>query len=526
MAIDRWFPPVELSAQELFITSRLQRTGKLFTFLRLHRHELFDSAFQAELEKMYADAPYGTAAKPPAMLAMVTLLQAYAQASDAVAVENSLLDRRWQMVLDCLDAQKPPFSQGVLVDFRRRLIEYDMDRRLLERTVDLARSTGAFGHKALRVALDSAPLWGAGRVEDTFNLIGHAMEVVVQCVAVVAGLEPDEVRRRAGTKLLGQSSIKAALDIDWDDDSAQQEALERLLTDVASLRAWVAAHLKEEAGKPPLKEALDLLAKVVEQDLEPDPADSRKSRIREGTAKDRRISIIDGDMRHGRKSKSRVINGYKRHVARDLDSGLVLAATVRPANEREHAAESDIRPDIDRIGKVAELHIDRGYLSGDWPRELHESGVPVLSKPWSGTTERFGKADFCFDFSSDTVTCPAGSIAPIRQTMPEQPKRATFATATCQACPLKAQCLPPSAKSGRALTLHSAEPLLSELRKMRQTPEGRQRLRARVGVEHTLAHICARQGPRARYVGTRKNTLDLRRIAAVENLHCLQREAA
>ncbi len=107
---------------------------------------------------------------------MVTVLQAYTKASDAVAVENALLDSRWQMVLDCLDAGGPVFSQGVLVDFRSRLIEHDMDRRLLERTVEVARVTGDFGHKALVIALDSAPLWGAGRVEDTFNLIGHAMD--------------------------------------------------------------------------------------------------------------------------------------------------------------------------------------------------------------------------------------------------------------------------------------------------------------------------------------------------------------
>ena len=48
-----------------------------------------------------------------------------------------------------------------------------MDKRLVERTVELARETQDFGHSALRVALDSAPLWGAGRVEDTFNLLGQ-----------------------------------------------------------------------------------------------------------------------------------------------------------------------------------------------------------------------------------------------------------------------------------------------------------------------------------------------------------------
>ena len=161
MSVPRWSPPVELNEAEEFIASRLKRTGKLYVFLRRHRSELFDDAFQAELEAMYSDAPHGTAPLPPALLAMVTLLQAYQQSSDAAAVENAVFDRRWQMVLDGLDTEAPLFSQGVLVDFRLRLIEHDMDRRLVEKTVDLAKATGDFGYKALRVALDSAPLWGA-----------------------------------------------------------------------------------------------------------------------------------------------------------------------------------------------------------------------------------------------------------------------------------------------------------------------------------------------------------------------------
>ena len=192
-----WSPPAELSALEARICKRLKRTGKLFAFLRHHRHELFDEEFQRELASMYSDRPRGTRPRPPALLAMVTLLQAYEQKSDAAAVEESVFDRRWQMVLDGLDTETPLFSQGSLVDFRRRLIEHDMDRRLVERTVELARKTGDFGHKQLRVALDSARLWGAGRVEDTFNLIGHTLELVVECAASVAGMEVAEVHEIA-----------------------------------------------------------------------------------------------------------------------------------------------------------------------------------------------------------------------------------------------------------------------------------------------------------------------------------------
>jgi hypothetical protein len=525
MAPLAWSARFDLSDEEERIAARLKRTGKLFVFLRRHRSRLFDDGFQAELAGMYSDAPRGTAPKPPALLAMVTLLQAYEQASDAVAVENAMFDRRWQMVLDCLACDRPPFSQGVLVDFRRRLIEHDMDRRLLERTIELAKETGDFGHKRLRIALDSAPLWGAGRVEDTFNLIGHAMEVVVECAAVVADLSAEEVRRRAGTRLLGQSSIKVALDINWDDPAEQQAALQRLLVDVEALRGWVSSQLKNESDSPPLRQALDLLAKVVEQDLEPDPGGGG-ARIRRGVAKDRTISVTDPEMRHGRKSRSRVINGFKRHIATDLDSHLILAASVRPANEREHAVEVEVRPDIARIGDVTELHIDRGYLAGTWPKRLFAEGKTVLSRPWRRNSPRFTKSDFTFDFEDGTVTCPAGETANIRPGRPGKPGRAAFSSPTCRACPKRLDCLPPTQDRGRTLTLHEAENLLQDLRRLRKTSEGREKLRERVRVEHALAHVAARQGPRARYRGIRKNTFDLRRTAAVENLHCLLRKEA
>ena len=79
------------------------------------------------------------------------------------------MDRRWQLVLDCLDAEDAPFSKGTLVAFRQRLIEGHMDRRLIERTIEIANQSQAFGSRAERPALDSSPLWGAGRVEDTYN---------------------------------------------------------------------------------------------------------------------------------------------------------------------------------------------------------------------------------------------------------------------------------------------------------------------------------------------------------------------
>src|SRR3989441_8083314 len=94
-----WQPPIEPSRAEQAILKRIRR-AKLFVFLRQHRHELFDEAFQAELAMLYQDSPLGQPPIPPAQLALATILQAYVGVSDDEVIEALTMDRRWQLVLD------------------------------------------------------------------------------------------------------------------------------------------------------------------------------------------------------------------------------------------------------------------------------------------------------------------------------------------------------------------------------------------------------------------------------------------
>lgn len=505
-----WTPPTDVSDEEAAIIRRLKRTGRLFSFLRAHRREIFDDSLQAELVAMYdIETRKGRPPVPPAMLAMATLLQAYQGQSDAGAIEDTVLDRRWQLVLGCVGATDPPFSQGALFDFRQRLIAKGLDRRLLDKTVEVARRTGGFGDKALRAALDSAPLWGAGRVEDTFNLIAHALEVVAECAAAVLSVRKEAVVEQSGMELIGKSSVKAELDIDWSDEEQRHQALQRLLSDVERLRSWVGEQLADKVADSPMKEALDLLARVLEQDLEPDP-DRGGQRIRKGVAPGRRISVNDPDMRHGRKSKSRVFNGYKRHIAQDLDNGLILAVALEPANRPEREVVETLEADLEGL---VELHIDRGYLASPTVEKMRQAGLHVVSKPWTPANGgRFTKLSFTIDLDAGTVACPADKVAPIRG------RHAKFRATDCDACPFREKCTTAAAGCGRSISLHSQEAFHQELRSRQRTSEGREKLRERVAVEHGLAHVCRRQGPRARYMGQRKNLFDLRRVAAVENL--------
>ncbi len=362
----RWNPSASLSRREQYLVGRMTRTGKLFAFLRMHRHELFDEGFQAELEAMYRSSGEGKQPVAPALLAMVVLLQAYTGASDAQAVELAVVDARWQMVLGVLGQDDPPFSQGALPAFRQRLIAHEMDRRLLERTIELARQTSAFDWKklpkALRVAVDSRPLEGAGRVEDTFNLLAHAARKVLTCAARLVDLTPEQIAERARTPLLVGTSIKAALDIEWSDPVQKASAIGTLVEQLDRLERWIAHEFGDDAAEPPLAEPLATLRQLREQDLDPEPPDG-KPRIRKGTVEDRRVSVEDKDMRHGRKSKTKRFNGYKGHIACDLDTDLIVACGITPANRPEAEAVPSLQADIARgglRGHIEQLSIDRG----------------------------------------------------------------------------------------------------------------------------------------------------------------------
>lgn len=516
----RWQPPIEASPQEERLLKRLTRVRALFGFLRRHRHELMDDEFQEQLEGMYRQTGAGDEPHPPALLCMVVLLQGYLGVSDAEAVEMTVVDLRWQMVLDCLGATEPLFSQGALQAFRERLVEHDMDRVLLEKTVALVRAgaitdtEGKTLKQAVRVAIDSRPLAGAGRVEDTINLLGHAARNIVRIVSKLTGHAGEDICKKAGIPVLLAPSIKAGLDINWSDPRQKAAAIELVEQQVASLERWVDKHIDETVEKP-LQPMIEALAQVRAQNLEPN--DKGGVRILQGVPRDRRISIEDPEMRHGRKSKSKLFNGYKEHIARDLDLPVIIACAVTPANVPEEEGAEPITKDIERQGlEVAQLLIDRAYVNSSAVNAVLLSGGEVLSKPWAQRPPQpglFSKQDFHIDLRSKVIRCPAGQVEPF-----EPGDTVHFDPEVCGACALRQECTQATSGKGRSVSIAADEALQRKFRKLQESPIGRSRLRERVAVEHSLAHIAARKGSRARYVGTRKNLFDLRRAAALQNL--------
>jgi hypothetical protein len=516
MKPELWHPPLELSDTEKQIVSRIRR-AKLFIFLRKVRHQLFDDEFQQELAKIFDDNPKGQPPVSPAKLALVTILQAYTGASDDEAIESLLMDRRWQLVLDCLDCQKSPLGKGTLVRFRQKMIRQRLDRRLIERTVELAKETKEFGAAKLRAALDSSPLWGAGKVEDTINLLGHALEKALKACAVEQGRELAAIAKEVGGSILNGSSLKAQLDVNWDIEEQRSLALSKVLEALEAVENWVAQEEQTQAKIPDsAHQNLKVARQIQTQDVE--SSAEGKPKIRRGVAKNRRISVEDGQMRHGRKSRSQRFDGYKRHVLTDLDSDLIRAVGLTPANVPEAWISDSISNDLMAQGvELGELHIDRGYLNSKLVRK-RKPDLAIYCKAWPVRNRggRFSKAAFILDWEQQTITCPNQVTMTFKVGSKVQ-----FPSSHCQECPLQQRCT--TSKRGRSVSIHPDEEFLTELRQRQLSKLGRAQLRQRVAVEHSLAHLNRWQGNRARYIGLRKNLFDLRRTAVVHNLHVWSR---
>ncbi len=74
-------------------------------------------------------------------------------------------------MLDGLESEECAFRKGTLIAIRQRLMGSKMDHRLIERTIEVASQSAGIDSHALRVALDSSPLCGVSRVEDTYNFL-------------------------------------------------------------------------------------------------------------------------------------------------------------------------------------------------------------------------------------------------------------------------------------------------------------------------------------------------------------------
>ena len=483
----------------------------------LHRecHRLFPDEMFADL---FCDV--GRRSVPPMIVAVVMVLQRLEGCSDREAVERFCFDARWKYAAGGLRFDYPAFVHTVLVDMRARLAASEDPERIFNVTLDVGKRAGLVGRRRV---LDSTPIYDAVATMDTVTLVRSAIRGLLGvCELALAG----ELRGLLGREDDYRSAGKPMCD--YEDREAREALVDALAKDARALLAW----LDGRAVSEEVRAAGVLLASVVGQDL--DEGQDGVFRIARRVAKDRIISTVDPDARHGRKTSARGFDGYKGHVAIDPDSELIIATTVSAGNAGDAAAASGLLTDDlpkqaegeqaegeqaedeqaedeqaeqaedeqaedeqaeDEQAEQAEqaehgrlsVYGDAAYGSGELLDTLERSDAEINCKvqPPHAPGGRFSKATFAVDLDTGTVSCPAGHTVTL--TPVKHGQLARFA-GLCTSCPLAAQCT--TSHSGRTIHIGRYERQLARARERQSDPAWTQNYKqTRPKVERKIAHL-------------------------------------
>jgi hypothetical protein len=527
----------------------------------LHRecHRLFPSEAFADLFR-----DIGRRSIPPRVVAVVMVLQRLEGLSDREAVDRFTFDVRWKYAAGGLDFEYPNFVHTVLVDMRARLRESKDPDRIFTAVLDVAKQAGMVGRKRV---LDSTALYDAVATQDTVTMIRSAIRGVLR-------VAPEELTAKIRELLKREDDYTTAGKpvCDWDDSAAREALVEALARDAYA----VLGYLENQTLPPALAEAAKLLAAVVGQDLE-ETAD-KTFRIARKVAKDRIISTVDPEARHGHKTAARGFDGYKGHIAIDPDSEIITSTIVTGGNVADGAVAKQLLveslpsavPNKDvQQGTPASTPSDSSVITSDAAETPCDEGsglapeqepsrepfnadpvtpvdpVAVFGDASYGTMEVvqflegqgavpnvkvaapsaregfFSKEEFRIDLEANTVTCPNGQLVQIRRTK-DGLGHADFGIA-CKGCPLAPQCTK-NEKGGRGIRIHPQERDLQRQRLRQKDAEWRANYKAtRPKVERKIAHLMRRRhgGRRARVRGRERVERDFAMLAAAVNLQRL-----
>jgi hypothetical protein len=247
---------------------------------------------------------------------------------------------------------------------------------------------------------------------------------------------------------------------DWDDPKAREALVDALVRDAHAALEALDGHQLDG----PLAEAAELLALVAGQDVE--AGEDGIFRIARRVARDRLISTVDVEARHGHKSRARTFDGYKSHFCVDPDEEMITNVAVTAANTPDRdvidelltepataeptaadtesgagepavntgdGSSSDSQGDCEP--KAFEVYGDSAYADGATLDEQTRRGHDMRTKvPPVRNANGYSKDQFTIDLAAGTVTCPADHTVAIRSGRRRSARFGQF----CQSCPLRA----------------------------------------------------------------------------------------
>ena len=279
-------------------------------------------------------------------------------------------------------------------------------------------------------------------------------------------------------------------------------------------------------GLPELIAALKRVYQVTEQKLE-------DRTLYYAAQNERLISTTDPDATVVRKGGQGPRPRYKNHRVVDDAHGVITAVeTTTGAVAENHRLLPLVAQHEWNTATQAETVIaDKQYGTAENFRagqarglETHMGDLLAPQKDKGRRADIFAEEDFTYDTATDTYRCPAGQTLTRRK---HKTQRAAWeyaaSTATCRACPLRAQCT--RSQTARSVKRHEGHELIQRGREQAHSPAAyRDRQRRKWRMEGSFADAANNHGfKRARWRRLWRQQIQDYLIATVQNLRILLR---
>ena len=462
-------------------------------------------------------------------LSKLVILQGHYGWTDRETVRRATMDMQVMACLGLGLGQKGP-SQATLCRHRQRMQELGLIERYQERFFELLRAVELLCNDEA-VLVDSVPIRGAGQTLDSYNLLAGSVRRGLKVLSRVQQRPVADVAAELGLSMYLDRSIKGQFKIDWSDEAARREVLSQLVADARRVREVLEGEqaTTDDVTADAIVEASETIEDIIAQDVEFDD-DGSVSGIRHNPGGDRCISLTDPEMRHGRKSASVLISGYKAQIVATVLYGFILFTKVIKANQHDGQDLPEIVDELKERGFIPPWWGgDHAYgtLANHRFFQENERGelVARMARPANGG--RFTKDEFDYDFERKTLTCPVGlTVVQTRWTTCQGRKgrRFEFPSEQCGSCPKRERCVSPKAKATRGrsvFVVEDEERLIRKHLERRQEPEFQEKLKQRTHVERAIAGFAQCGGKQARRFGQANVDFDASISALTYNLRRL-----
>ena len=240
----------------------------------------------------------GRPSHPPSVLAALLLAQLFYGVSDREAERRSRVDLSWKDALG-LPLEHRGIPHVCLVEFRARVVRAEMAGFFNDKLLQLAKRAGVIGHRRRRRLDRDRRL----RRHDGHRQPHPLRDTPLPRCCSESSTSASE-RRRVPLSSARTTTSAGKPEINWSSATERQELVTELCRDAA-----VVIEACGTIDEPVLDEAAELLRVVAAQDVEDD--DKGGVAIRQGVARDRVISTVDVDARHGHRSGRIATTGSK-----------------------------------------------------------------------------------------------------------------------------------------------------------------------------------------------------------------------